>query len=199
MAFFMQHHGLPTRLLDWSENILFAAYFAVINDPKEDAEIWSLLPWKLNENHGFWGTPLQNSRVLKYFASEPFHSNPSKLAKELGLDNEPIIPLAILPTLKFQRIRAQQSCFTIHRPPEFGSRIEDAIKEDNMFTRYIIPAEKKKDFICKLDYLGVNRSTLSPDLDGLAGSIKDLSFSIGWGQPKLLHLEKYAPQLSSDQ
>lgn len=45
----MQHYGVPTRLLDWSENPLVALYFAVENKDKEtDAAIWMLRPNKLN-------------------------------------------------------------------------------------------------------------------------------------------------------
>jgi len=36
----MQHHGAPTRLLDWSTSIYVAAYFAVIEQPNADGVIW---------------------------------------------------------------------------------------------------------------------------------------------------------------
>lgn len=189
--FLMQHHGLPTRLLDWSENILVAAFFSVIDNPTDDAEIWTFLPWKLNEKYGLWGLPYPNNRILKFLSSEMFHSNPEELVKELDLKTEPIFPMAILPALKHPRMTGQQSCFTIHPRPEKSSQIHEIIKEENMLTRYIIPKELKRQFKMNLSYLGISAYTLFPDLEGLSKSIKETNKTIAWGQPLLLKYEKY--------
>lgn len=42
----MQHHGVPTRLMDWSRNALVAAYFAVENSGKTDSAIYA---WRNKE------------------------------------------------------------------------------------------------------------------------------------------------------
>ncbi len=47
----MQHHGCPTRILDWSENILTALYFAVQEDLENDdlpGALFALNSLKLN-------------------------------------------------------------------------------------------------------------------------------------------------------
>src|ERR1043165_6255648 len=48
IAFAMQHHGIPTRLLDWTTTFAVALYFA-IRDATSDAVIWILNPYALNE------------------------------------------------------------------------------------------------------------------------------------------------------
>jgi hypothetical protein len=55
----MRHYAAPTRLLDWSDGVLTALYFAVREDPKDDqtgalnrkppdACVWMLDPYRLN-------------------------------------------------------------------------------------------------------------------------------------------------------
>ena len=46
----MQHHRVPTRLLDWSESPLAGLFFAVEEEPGADGALWCLLPTELNKH-----------------------------------------------------------------------------------------------------------------------------------------------------
>lgn len=180
--FLMQHYGFSTRLLDWSESVLVAAFFAVTEDKKDDAEIYSLYPWELNKGYGT-GLPLPKSNILRFLAEESLHSNPHNLAKELGLDKIPRYPMAFLPPLSLPRMTAQLSAFTIHPQPLRNNSIERQLINKKHLCRYIIPAGLKNIFESNLSYLGISFRTMFPDIEGLSQAFRREERYYGWSQP----------------
>jgi len=185
----MQHYGAPTRLLDWTESILVGLFFAVSKELKKDGEIWSMFPQELNLKAGLGEIfPLESSRILKFLAGEPSHTNPTELADELKLKKMPDSPVAFYPTLGFPRMTSQLSTFTIHPKIKEGKSINELILEQNKLARYIIPSKFKKPIMDQLNILGISNRTLFQDLESLSKDIQ-LEFSNPlrklWGQPEI--------------
>jgi hypothetical protein len=165
--FLMQHYGLPTRLLDWSESPMVAMFFA-IGDRKydnEDAALWALSPTRLNRNQHGEGVIVaaDHARVLPIIvdAFVPV-SQPTEQILSVLTDQNDIRQLV------------QQSVFTAH-----GSKvpINHLHGAPDFVARISIPRLAKIAFREALDLLGVNRSALFPDLGNLADDLADRGFA----------------------
>ena len=133
-----QHHGLPTRLLDWTTNPLVATYFACEGESDEDSAVWVV-----------WG-----------FESSPELPHNPKDIEQIT----PVSPMVISP-----RIQAQAGEFTVH--PN-GKPIKEYLKPGDHIIKISIPQGQRLRILMQLDFLGVNRRSLFPDLDGLSQYLK---------------------------
>jgi len=181
--FLMQHHRVPTRLLDWTESPLIAVFFATIKalelnkEIKEDAAVYALDPIVLNKQSGFDFFPntwTQNSvlQTIKFAfgtEKEPIYIDGKKIS---FLED----PIAIYPSIIHSRIKSQKGCFTLHGNDKRDIEAifsNQSLLKDNRLIKYIIPKEMVIDFFSEVNDFGITYSTLFPDLDGLA---KDLKF-----------------------
>lgn len=158
--FLMQHYGLPTRLLDWTTASLVALYFALReNDGQNDAAVWVLDPWQLNEKAiGRAELVLTSESVCGPYLP-PLFSKKSKI---------PPKPLAIVPAYNSQRITVQRGAFTVHGADSRG--LEDIFR--GRLLRITIPAAATIIMKRKLRLAGIGEFTVFPDLDGLCREIR---------------------------
>ncbi len=83
-----QHHGVPTYLLDWTENPWFAAYFASIEH--EDKQDKTICVWALNVNatkKGIYDLDIitRKSGIARISSYKPSRSTNEFLASQLGV------------------------------------------------------------------------------------------------------------------
>jgi hypothetical protein len=159
----MQHYGLPTRLLDWSNSALIAAYFATKYDSdmsrktEGDAAVWMLQPETLNATQGYESVfPSLNAESLASLVHGAFKEPRTKPSHDV---------LAAVPVNQDLRMVMQQGTFTIHAN---DMALEDHLGCHSWLRKLLIPAESVRRIRLSLDVLGMRLSDVFPDLGHLA-------------------------------
>jgi hypothetical protein len=160
----MQHYRLPTRLLDWTESPLIAAYFAVSSNPQADGVLWALDPFRLNE--------VQVGEAVLFNPEAPQIS--ALFAAAVSRALSPSVEAAAFVSSEIDvRMMVQLAAFTIHS----NDRPLDALERSGEFlARLVIPAAAKRQIASDLRLLGVRRSNLFPDLENLSAELAEQSY-----------------------
>jgi hypothetical protein len=165
----MQHFGIPTRLLDWSESLSVALYFSVrpVTSDLDLPTIWVLDPFGLY-TQSFSG---DQPRI-------PIASSPEVLANsDLAFDEENMtkhvteIPLPVAPNFIFERLSVQNGCFTIHGKSPKPLESFCAGEGSPMLFKFVAKKDCVKKIYNTLDHIIPCDDAIYPDLEGLKAQL----------------------------
>ena len=158
-----QHHGCPTRLLDWTGNPLVGLFFASEKDDDADGVLWSItgFDWFVHDTKN----EVLNSFPDKAFVYTPKHISPRITAQAAGFTIHPFLVDQDGQPIPFQSGADLQSpIFRPAAPNVPAGFVEHAI----------IPGACKKTIRNQLHQLSIHREALFPGLDGISDHIKQL-------------------------
>lgn len=188
-----QHHGLPTRLLDWTYSPFVAMHFATANVRKMDRDgvIWVVdyvrahadLPEPLKETLRLEGANVYTVDMLsklehaKAEASSPFLSSTRLPAREIAsleeFDNLSADPFLLFfePPSMDDRIVNQHALFTVVSDARVA--VDDLLSgRPELWRKVVVPASLKWEIRDKLDQANVTERVLFPGLEGLSAWLK---------------------------
>jgi hypothetical protein len=160
-----QHHGLPTRLLDWTYSPYVALHFATAPHRDVDGAIWmvdyvrahQLAPKKLRAQLEREGGNLFTTEMVTAVAKD--FAEFDELGGEFVVFVEP-------PSFD-ERIVNQYALFSLTSQPDVSLDSWLAAHPE-LLRKLVIPAELKWEVRDKLDQANITERVLFPGLDGLS-------------------------------
>jgi hypothetical protein len=166
----MQHYGVPTRMMDWTDALFVALYFALHYEDKDKVCfpcIWLLNPFALNRR----ALSLDNAIIFDQVDRLPENAYKAFIEKKDASKCgawPPTLPVATAPIWGHPRALRQHGFFTIHGTD--SKPLEEQAKD--LVEKIEIPDELHDPLRQLLEEAGLDHYSLFPDLEGLARKLR---------------------------
>ncbi|USX28561.1 FRG domain-containing protein [Oxalobacteraceae bacterium OTU3CINTB1] len=158
----MQHHGAPTRLLDFSWSPFVAAFFALEN-ASDNAAVWATFPPGLNSR------PNRTLRPSQAITGDDIGPWVEGAYEEHFVPNQVRIAVIGEPHNMNQRLLAQGGTFIM--PGLLNEPVEAIVPPDSI-VKFVLDTKKmRREAMLDLYRMNISNATLFPGLDGLARSL----------------------------
>ena len=156
-----QHYGLPTRLLDWTQNAAVALFFACCDDPDKDGLVVILNPIQLNQ-----AVDPKLPRILDSERDGTIIEPYFKLGGRINPSGKRTI--ALNPTWNTERIALQHGSFTLH-----GSRKFELDRAQASSLLYVpILSDHKESVLNELERVGIGEMFIFPEPEHVCRHLK---------------------------
>lgn len=163
-----QHHGLPTRLLDWSLSPLVALYFAISEKNPEDIYKHDCTVWQIDVDEVNSLLPVKYQAMFdknaKFLTLQKLKNRHIKLR---NIDEDQAVILLEPPAID-ARIINQYSFFSI---VPSSLEMETFLSSTKNTVKYIISKHIRREIRKMLDKLNISERTMLPGLDGMCAQL----------------------------
>lgn len=196
LQFHMQHHGLKTRLLDWTDSFATALYFAFEGwdyDRETNACIWLLDPYALHA-HLQGIAFIETADSIRNISEEDTYDKIWNLS-DVFTNTIAEYTFPMYPSKNNARLLVQNGYFTVqsNRLEDLEVELERACPEnkEKIFKKIILSPDLLE---CIYEYLtlnGINRFTVYNDVDGLSKYLNKELTDNAYDE-KLKHIAKFS-------